>query len=760
MIPDNEIKEHNIDDFSITTEKEMALTMTLVPVRTTKQGTSLNTGKLKEDYQTETTTVEIHTDDMAKLGVSKGDQVRLRSQTGEEVKVSCKERKGIDSSPGMIFMAYGPASSALMEGDTAGTGMPLAKHIEVEVEGLLVSDGMVASPDLTPMKMDSNLTGQSASPLSSQQAGFLGSLLASSPSPLQAAWLSGYFAALSSQQGQTNLGSQPAAESSSMPLMTILYGSQTGNGEGLSNQLKDAAMARGFNVNLMEMMDYEPANIQQESLLFIVVSTHGEGDPPDAAHAFHDYLGSDEAPRLENLKFAVFALGDTSYEKFCQTGKDFDGFLEKLGGTRLMERIDADVDFEEPAEEWIGEVLATYQKIAEEAGASSLSSGNNVVKFPSPGKSQFSKTNPYPAPVLVNSNLNGEGSAKETRHIEIDLSDSGLSYEPGDALGVYPQNNPAYVDELLAALKMDGAQSVTVAKESLSLRDAFINRLDITALSRVLMEKYAELVNSVDLKTLLDDDHKEEFKDYLWGRELLDLVEDYPPSEISPADLVGILRKMPARLYSIASSLEAHNNQVHLLVGAVRYHSFDRDREGVCSTFLAGRVNIGETLSVYVQQNKNFRMPEDSDTPLIMIGPGTGLAPFRAFIEERQATGAKGKNWLYFGDQHRKSDYLYASDWEQMLADGVLTKLDLAFSRDQADKIYVQTLMMKNSTELYQWLEEGAYFYVCGDAERMAKDVNQALLDIIAKEGGKTSEEAEAYLESLRVAKRYQRDVY
>ncbi|MEE9398482.1 MAG: assimilatory sulfite reductase (NADPH) flavoprotein subunit [Methylococcales bacterium] len=734
----------------------MAIIMTLVPVRTTKQGTSLNTGKLKDAYQAETTTVEIHTDDMAKLGVIKGDHVRLRSLTGEEVNVSCKERKGVDSSPGMIFMAYGPASSALMEGDTAGTGMPLAKHIEVEVEGLSTSEDTMISQNRT----NTNLTGQSASPLSMQQTGFLESLVDSSLSPMQAAWLSGYFAALSGQQGQTTLGSQSVIESSTLPLMTIVYGSQTGNGEGLSNRLKEAAVTRGFNVNLMDMIDYEPANIQQESLLFIVVSTHGEGDPPDAAHAFHDYLSKDEAPRLENLKFAVFALGDTSYEKFCQTGKDFDGFLEKLGATRLMERIDADIDFEEQGEEWVGEVLASYQKISEEKGASAPKSGNTVVEFPTQGKKQFSKTNPYPASIIVNTNLNGEGSAKETRHIEIDLGNSGLSYNPGDALGVYPQNNPTYVDELLAALKMDGGQSITVAKESLSLREAFMNRLDMTALSRVLMEKYAKLMDNTDLKTLLDDNHKEEFKDYLWGRQLLDLVEDYPPGEIDPVDLISILRKMPARLYSIASSLEAHKNQVHLLVGAVRYHSFDRDREGVCSTFLAGRVDIGETLSVYVQQNKNFRMPENSDVPIIMVGPGTGLAPFRAFLEERQATGAKGKNWLYFGDQHRKSDYLYASDWDQMLTDGVLTKLDLAFSRDQANKIYVQTLLMENSRETYQWLEEGAYFYVCGDAERMAKDVNQALLDIIAKEGGKSPDQAEVYLESLRVAKRYQRDVY
>ena len=333
-------------------------------------------------------------------------------------------------------------------------------------------------------------------------------------------------------------------------------------------------------------------------------------------------------------------------------------------------------------------------------------------------------------------------------------------YEPGDALGVYPKNNPAYVDELLAALKMDGSEPVTVAKQTVSLREAFIEKLDITALSRLLVEKYANLTENEDLKELLDNDHKDDLKDYMWGRQLVDFVEDSPHDGVSAQEFVKILRKMPGRLYSIASSLKAHENQVHLLVAAVRYHSHDRDREGVCSTFLAGRLQPDEKPLIYVQQNKNFRPPADDDARMIMIGPGTGVAPFRAFLEERRAIGAKGKNWLFFGDQHRACDYLYGDEWEAMHKDGFLTRLDLAFSRDQEYKIYVQHRITENAKELYAWLEEGAYFYVCGDAEYMAKDVQKALLGLIAQAGGKTEEQAEVYLQAMQAQKRYQRDVY
>lgn len=745
----------------------MAERMILVPVRTTRQGTSLNAGKLKKEYRDETSTVEIQSDDMKRLRLKKGDRIRLRSMTGFEIVVNCKEKKGGENTPGLMFMAYGPQSSELMEADTAGTGMPASKHIEVDLEGPLAEDGSPLSPDPAPPvagPVDMGAIADFSSPLSQQQAELVNSLMASSLNPMQMAWLSGFFAGRGAAPSgaPVDFSALPAAQTpgaSALPRMTILFGSQTGNGEGLAHQLEEKVTPRGFNVTVQDMDDYDPTHLAQEQLLYVIVSTHGEGDPPDTAHALHSFLQSDDAPRLEQLKYAVFALGDSSYEQYCQTGKDFDKFLADLGAASLIERVDADVDFEEPAEEWIEAVIDGYQSIAGEAGSAPQPSAD-VLDFPSKGKNQYSKTNPFPAPVLRNINLSGEGSIKETCHIEIDLADSGLVYEPGDALGVYPKNNPAYVDGLLAALKMDGSERVTVAKQTVPLHHALIEKLDITALSRLLVDKYANLTENEDLKILLDDDHKEDLKDYMWGRQLVDLVEDSPAQGVSPQDFVNILRKMPGRLYSIASSLKAHENQVHLLVAAVRYHSHDRDREGICSTFLAGRLQPDEKLPIYVQQNKNFRPPADNDARMIMIGPGTGVAPFRAFLEERSAAGATGKNWLFFGDQHHACDYLYGDEWEAMRKDGFLTRLDLAFSRDQAHKVYVQHRITENAKELYAWLEAGAHFYVCGDAEYMAKDVHKALLGLIAQAGGKTEEQAEEYLQAMQAQKRYQRDVY
>ncbi len=743
--------------------------MTLVPVRTSRQGASLNAGKLKSEYKDEISTVELHVTDMARLGLTKGDKIRMRSPGGSEAVVLCKERKSPDAEPGMVFMAYGPVSSQFMEdGDTAGSGMPISKHLAIEIEGPLAPDGSVKVagqiPGATTMAAGFDSIG---SLLSAQQASLLGALTGSSLNPLQAAWLSGYFAALSGavgvlpafDTGLTQVQAQPASQASVLPLMTILFGTQTGNGEGFAKRLQEQAVAKGFNARVQDMADYKPETIATEKLLFVIVSTHGEGDPPVAAEEMHAYLKSDAAPRLESLKYAVFALGDTSYEQFCQTGKDFDTFLEKLGAQRLMKRVDSDVDFEEPAEEWIGKVFDQYQAIAGETQGAAKPSAE-VLEFPSREKSKYSITNPYSADVLVSVNLSGEGSAKQNQHLEIDFGDSGLSFEPGAALGVYPKNNPAYVDDLLAALNYSGAESVTVGKETLELREALISKLDVTGLSRVLIEKYAELVGSQDLKTLLDDAHKEEFKDWCWGRQIIDLVQFAPPAGIEPQAFAAVLRKMPGRLYSIASSMSKHKNQAHLLVGAVRYHSHNRDREGVCSTFLAGRVEDNEKLMIYVQPNKVFRLPDNSNTPVIMVGPGTGVAPFRAFLQEREATGAKGKNWLFFGDQHKKSDFVYEQEWEEMLHSGVLNHLHAAFSRDQAEKVYVQNLMLENTREIYDWLENGAHFYVCGDAERMAVDVHKALIKIVANEGNRRPEEAEEFIKALEKAKRYQRDVY
>jgi sulfite reductase (NADPH) flavoprotein alpha-component len=541
--------------------------------------------------------------------------------------------------------------------------------------------------------------------------------------------------------------------------MTVLYASQTGNGEGIAMDLAAAAEARGYTVNLADMGSYDPAGIAAERLLFVICSTHGEGEPPIPAADLHAYLYSEDAPRLPHLKFGVLALGDSSYKHFCRAGKDFDAFLERLGGKRVLHRVDADADFEELACQWIGDVIETYRTVTGDEGHP-VDCRTERADARTGDKCAFSRNNPYPAEVVVNRNLNGEGSSKETRHIEIAFGDSGLRYEAGDALGVYPKNHPSYVESLLSALRMNSYAEVTLGNEAFSLREALFNRLDTTTLSRNLIEKYAELTGHGALHDLLADGQDEKLESYMWGRHLLDLVEDHPPDGVSPQAFVGVLRRLPARLYSIASSQKAHPQHVHLTVGVVRYHAHNRDREGVCSTFLADRLGDDERLGIYVQPNKHFRLPNDTSKDIVMVGPGTGIAPFRGFVEDREQDGGTGRNWLFFGDQHRACDFLYADEWEEKLKRGVLNRMDLAFSRDQEQKVYVQTRMLEQGRDLYDWLENGAYFYVCGDASRMANDVHEALIRIVEQTAAVGREKAEAYVQGLMDQRRYLRDVY
>lgn len=373
----------------------------------------------------------------------------------------------------------------------------------------------------------------------------------------------------------------------------------------------------------------------------------------------------------------------------------------------------------------------------------------------------FSRENPFPAPLLVDKPLCGPGSAKDTRHFEIGLEGSGLAYEVGDALGVWPTNSGEYVEDLLKALGYKGDEAVpSIAGGTISVRDAFSTQYDITKTPRTLIEAIAEKASSPNLKRLLSADLSGDLANYLWGREIIDLILEFPAAKFTPTEFVTHLKKLAPRLYSIASSLKAHPGQVHLTVAIVRYESHGRKRKGVCSTFLAERTKIASPLPVFIHSNKNFRLPADGNRPVIMIGPGTGIAPFRAFLEERKATGAKGRNWLFFGDQKLASDFLYKEEFEAMLKEGTLSALDLAFSRDQVQKIYVQHRMVEKAKELFAWLEEGAYVYVCGDASRMAKDVNDALQQVIQTVGGRTSDDALAYIQKIRSEKRYQRDVY
>jgi sulfite reductase (NADPH) flavoprotein alpha-component len=592
------------------------------------------------------------------------------------------------------------------------------------------------------------------SPFTQEQVELLNRLLPTL-SETQKVWLSGYLAG--SQQGTASaqLAQLPTENQKVSKEVTILYGSQTGNSRGLAKKSAQTLEANGYLVTVSAMSDFKPNNLKKLQNLLIIASTHGEGDPPDNAISFHEFLYSKRAPKLEDLHFSVLALGDSSYEFFCQTGKDFDTRLEELGGTRLYPRFDCDVDFDEPAAEWLEGVVASLGEAAGATQAQSQTVVNASVE------SAYSRTNPFKAEVLENINLNGRGSNKETHHLEISLEGSGLIFEPGDALGVYPDNDPELVDLLIKELNFNPEEKVTVKQGDVrTLREALLSYYEITVLTKPLLQKAAELTGNQDLQELLAPGKEEEVKAYIHGRDLIDLVHDYTPWNVTAQEFVSILRKIPGRLYSIASSLAANPDEVHLTIGAVRYEANGRSRNGVCSTLVADRINAGDLLNVYVQQNENFKLPQNAATPIIMIGPGTGVAPFRSFMQEREETGAEGKSWMFFGDQHFVTDFLYQVEWQKWLQNGTLTKMDVAFSRDTDQKVYVQHRMLENSKELFQWLQEGAAVYICGDEKHMAHDVHQTLIDIIEKEGNMSRAEAEAYLADMQQQKRYQRDVY
>ncbi|MEK3708152.1 assimilatory sulfite reductase (NADPH) flavoprotein subunit [Paenibacillus sp. FSL R7-0198] len=583
----------------------------------------------------------------------------------------------------------------------------------------------------------------------------------------QRTWLSGYIAAIQASatiaapanlvQAAPTTGIAPVSAPPVSREVTVLFGSQTGNSSGLSKKLAKKLEEQGLQVTLSSMGDFKPNGLKKIENLLIIVSTHGEGEPPDNAIPLHEFLNSKRAPKLEGLRYSVLALGDTSYEFFCQTGKDFDKRLQELGGTALVPRVDCDVDFDEPAAEWMNEVLAS---LSSTSAAASTVTTEAVTAALSGGESEYDRTNPFKAEVLENLNLNGRGSDRETRHIELSLEGSSLDYEPGDSLGVFPENHPRLVDELIAAMGWNADERVTVNKngDQASVHEALLRYFEITAVTKPVVEQLAKLNPGSGLTALLADDS--EFRTVMNSCDLLDLVQDYNLKGIPAAEFVAVLRKIPARLYSIASSSKSFPDEVHLTVRTVRYEARGRERYGVCSVHLAERIEAGDTLPVYIQHNPNFKLPENPDTPIIMVGPGTGVAPFRSFLGEREETGAEGKTWLFYGDQHFSTDFLYQTEWQRWLKDGVLTKMDVAFSRDTEQKVYVQHRMLEHSKELYQWLQEGASVYICGDEKKMAHDVHAALTTILEQEGGLSPEQASEYLTRLQQEKRYQRDVY
>ncbi len=594
-----------------------------------------------------------------------------------------------------------------------------------------------------------------ASPLSQEQVQKLQGLVAEL-NPIQQAWVSGYLAA-NANAGALTGGVAAAPAAGDAPPLTILYGSQTGNAKGVASKLKEQAESRGLTVKLVNMADYKPTALKKEKFITVVVSTYGEGEPPEDAESLHEFLTTKKAPKLDGVKVAVIGLGDSSYEFFCQTAKDFEQRFNKLGAETIFQRADLDVDYDDEAAKWIDGALDAFEP---DLKAQQQASGGQVVAMPfaaAPAASQYTKQNPFAAELSVVQKITGRDSSKDVRHVEISLEGSGITYTPGDSLGVYFLNDEALVDEVLTLTQIDASSTVKLGDEELTIRDALIEKLELTQSYPGFVEKYATATGNPELLKLVED--KAAMREYIEPRQIFDIIRQNP-AQLEAQTLVDCLRKLQARLYSIASSQAEVEEEVHLTVGLVEFDAFGSEHLGGCSGYLARRAQEGCKVKVFSEHNDNFRLPANDETPIIMVGPGTGIAPFRAFLQERDAREASGKNWLFFGNPHFTQDFLYQVEIQGYLKSGLLTKVDVAFSRDQRDKVYVQDKLRKNSQEVFAWLEAGAHLYICGDANRMAKDVHQALVDIIKENSGKDDEQAEQYLKDLRSANRYQKDVY
>lgn len=606
------------------------------------------------------------------------------------------------------------------------------------------------------------------SPFNEAQATQLNQLL-STLTPEQQVWLSGYLTAnqqlgttvsapeVAATTAQTAIESNDITPEATKPrAITVLYGSETGNAQSLAEVLDARLTENGYTVTLSSMDAFKTKDLKKVEDLFIVSATHGEGDPPDNAITFHEFIHSRKAPKLSGVRYSVLSLGDESYEFFCQTGKDFDARLKELGAESLVDRVDCDLDYDEPADKWMNDILHALSGPQDNRDV--LSESPTSVQ--SAKEKKYSKSNPYEAEVLENINLNGRGSNKEVRHVELLLDNYGEGFEPGDCLAILPENDPEIVSQLLEVLGFDAQTVVTVDTNGteVSLADALTSHVEITKLTKPLIQKLAELVDDNTLSTKLTEDGW--VQNYIEGRDLVDFFTDFAVTQLQPQALVDVLRKLPAREYSIASSYKANPDEVHLTVCAVRYEAHNRERKGVCSIQLAERVQPGDTVKMYLKKNPNFKFPFEEDKKVIMIGPGTGVAPFRSYLEEREELDLKGNTWLFFGEQHFTTDFLYQTDWQNWLAEGYLSKIDLAFSRDTDEKVYVQHRIEENSATFYQWLEEGAAIYVCGDEKYMAKDVHEAIRRVVEKEGNLSEADAETYLTQLKTEKRYQRDVY
>lgn len=534
-------------------------------------------------------------------------------------------------------------------------------------------------------------------------------------------------------------------------ILHVIYGSRSGNSKAAAELAFEYARHLGLESQLLNMQEFDSSNIKYLKNILIAVSTHGEGDPPVAAEDFLSYLQSADKLNLKEQKFSVLALGDSSYKHFCKTGYDFQEILSKHGAKKICDLVECDLEFEENAKTWIKSSVKIFSDL--------LPSKENLEKKSFSfdlNKYQSGAEDVYMAQILEKRILNKEGSTKKTMHLSLSLKDSGINYEPGDAIGIYSFNSRRLVDDLIKALDFDPTRTIDIKDKKRMLKDALITEFELTLLTPVVVKKYAELADNTDLNKLVNDESV--LEKYCETKDVLDLVTDFK-SEISPEDFVSILRKLPSRLYSVASSQKKFNDEVHLTVGKIEYYQNLRNHEGVCSSFLSDRIEQGESIGIYLEKNEKFRLPE-ADKNIIMIGAGTGIAPYRAFMQEREAGKATGKNWLFYGDRESDKDFMYQEELEAYFNNSLLTKLSMAFSRDTAKKVYIGDEMLKNRKDFFQWIQNGAYIYLCGNKRTLAKSVREALHKLIEIEGGMSAEEAKAFVEQLKSEKRFLEDVY
>lgn len=575
-------------------------------------------------------------------------------------------------------------------------------------------------------------------------------------SPEQREWLNGFLAGLFS-----DAGARAATVVATNPLkIGVYFATQSGTAERLAKKLMKDLKAHGYEVNLSSLEKIRPADLADQENALLLVSTYGEGDPPDSAKIFRESLFAANAPAMAKLRYSVFCLGDRQYENFCKFGIELDERLKALGGTRLSARIESDVEVDEPFVHWANAVrprLAQRRSglaVVEVAQPKDVTAKHDTV-------TGHAREKPYFAELRDRRALTADGSTKVTMHLSFASDGAGLDYEAGDACGVVAQNDPELVDEILSLLSFDGDSIVEVLnRESVRLQQALVCYLQPTRLTRKIIQAFAEKAQCRNLTALLPAEQGAHLETFMHGRGLIDLLEEYPGVVQSPEELVAMLPRLAPRLYSISSSPKVHEGEVHCTVAVVRYRSHNRERGGVASTMLESRIGLGEKLPIYIQPNKRFRLPADGTLPMIMIGPGTGIAPFRAFLHERRAMGHTGPNWLFFGERSAKTDFLYEQELRDMFASGHLTRLDTAFSRDQAHKLYVQDRMVERGEEMWRWLQDGAQVFVCGDASRMAKDVDAALHRIVERHGQVSPEAAREYVAQLHEDRRYHRDVY